>query len=142
MLSYVMFFHDIGKPKCHIRREKNGKMVDSFFGHNVESEKVFRRVSTDFCFDSKTADIMAMLILKHDIFMFIKDFKTKNPYWKTLSPKVINDEIADLNTVGDGKTLMKYLIWIGRADSLAQNEKMTAYSLRLVDKMEKMLETL
>lgn len=137
MLSYVMFFHDIGKPACHISRLKDGKMIDSFFNHNVESEKVFRRVAKDF--HLQDIDVMANLIFKHDIFMFIKDFHTSNPYWKRLTPEVIAEEVADLNSVGDGKTLMNYLILVGMADNLAQNEKMTGDSLRMLGKMQTML---
>ena len=140
MLAYVMLFHDIGKPACHITREKDGVLIDSFFNHNIESEKVFRRVAHNFKLNN--IDIMAKLIFKHDIFMFIKDFRTNNPYWKTLSPKVIQEEISDLNTVGDGKTLMNYLILVGMSDNLAQNEKMTGESLRMLNNMQSMMADL
>ena len=139
MLAMVMFFHDIGKPACHITREKNGEMIDSFFNHNIESEKVFRRVAGKLRIEDGLVDIMAKMIYKHDIFMFIKDFPTKNPYWKTLSPEIVAKEIADLNTVGDGKKLIKYLILVGMADNLAQNEKMTGDSLRMLGKMIQMV---
>ena len=132
-----MFFHDIGKPACHISRLKDGKMIDSFFNHNIESEKVFRRVAKDF--NLQDVDVMAKLIFKHDIFMFIKDFHTDNLYWKRLTPEVIAEEVADLNSVGDGKTLMNYLILVGMSDNLAQNEKMTGDSLRMLGKMQTML---
>ena len=72
--------------------------------------------------------------------MFIKDFATQNPYWKRLTDEVIKDEIADLNSVGNGVELLRQLIMVGRADNLAQNEKMTADSLKMLDKMVLMLE--
>ena len=71
--------------------------------------------------------------------MFIKDFPTSNPYWKRLSVDVIKEEIADLNSVGDGKILMEDLILVGMSDNLAQNEKMTGDSLRMLLKMQTML---
>ena len=38
MLAYTMLMHDIGKPAKHIRREKNGEIIDSFFNGNIKSE--------------------------------------------------------------------------------------------------------
>ncbi len=69
--------------------------------------------------------------------MFIKDFKTNNPHWRTLSDKVVLDEINDLNQVGNGFELIQYLIYVGRADSRAQNPKLAGESLRMLDKFEK-----
>ena len=48
-------------------------------------------------------------------------------------------EIKDLNEVGNGMVLMKYLVMVGRADNLAQNEKMTGDSLKLLDNIDNML---
>ena len=50
MLSYIMLFHDIGKPACHISRLKYGEMIDSFFNHNIESEKVLILISIPVAF--------------------------------------------------------------------------------------------
>ena len=137
MLSYVMLLHDIGKPATYIVREKNGKLIDSFFYHNLESEKIAGRVLNQFDFDKNEILIMQKLINKHDVFMFIKDFKTNNPHWRTLSDKVVLDEINDLNQVGNGFELIQYLIYVGRADSRAQNPKLAGESLRMLDKFEK-----
>lgn len=139
LLAITMFLHDIGKPECHVSRIVEGKQRDSFFNHNIASEKIARRILPLFNFNKEEIEIISKLVFKHDIFMFIKPFKTDNPHWKTLSPKLIIDEITDLNSVGDGKKLLKYLIMIGRSDNLAQNEKMTPPSLRMLDKMDKML---
>ena len=140
MLAYIMLYHDIGKPACYITREKDGKIIDSFYNHNVESEKVFGRTASVFGFNHNQIEIMAKLIFKHDIFMFIRAFKTDNPYWRTLTYKLVKEEIEDLNTVGNGCELLKYLIMVGRSDNRAQNEKMTADSLKLLDKFDEMLE--
>ena len=142
MLAYVMLFHDIGKPLHHIERIKDGVTIDSFYNHNIGSEKIARRVLPLLNFDQNTIDIICKLVYKHDIFMFIRDFPTNNPHWRTLTPRLIKEEIHDLNSVGEGKTLMKYLIMVGRSDNLAQNEKMTADSLKMLDKMENMLNNL
>ncbi|MBR6779047.1 MAG: HD domain-containing protein [Clostridia bacterium] len=142
ILAYTMLFHDIGKPACHIVREKDGKLIDSFFNHNIKSERIARKILPNLNFNQQEIDIVAKLVFKHDIFMFIKEQKTSNPYWKVLSYDLIKQEIKDLSQVGDGKTLMRYLIMVGRADNLAQNEKMTAQSLAMLDKFDTMLDNL
>lgn len=140
MLAYTMLLHDIGKPTSHIVRMKDGKPIDSFFNHNIKSHEIAKRVLPKLQFESNEIEIILKLVYKHDIFMFIKDFPTDNPHWRTLTPEVIKSEIADLNSVENGKQLMKYLIMVGRSDNLAQNEKMTPPSLRMLAKMDKMLE--
>lgn len=140
MLAYVMFLHDIGKPECHIERMKDGKKIDSFFNHNIASEKIAKRVLPQLGFSEKEVKTMAKLVYKHDIFMFIRVYKTENKYWRTLDDNLIKDEISDLNTVGNGETLLRYLVMVGRADNLAQNEKKTSESLALLDKFDERLD--
>ena len=142
LLAYTMLFHDIGKPEKHITREKDGKVIDSFFEHNVASEKIARKNLPLLNFSKKEINIIAKLVYKHDIFMFIKLNKTNNPYWKTLSKELILEEIKDLSSVGNGQNLMRWLVMVGRADNLAQNEKMTAESLDLLNAIDKILNTL
>lgn len=139
MLAYTMLLHDIGKPECHIVRNKDGKMIDSFFNHNVASEKIARRFLPKVGFEKKDVDVVAKLVYKHDIFMFIRPFKTNNKYWRVLDEKLIREEIQDLSEVGDGKELLKQLVMVGRSDNLAQNPKMTAESLQLLDKFDQIL---
>lgn len=142
LLAYVMLFHDIGKPDKHIVREKNGQMIDSFFEHNIRSEEIAKEVLPKLGFDEKDIAVMLKLIFKHDIFMFIKLQKTNNPYWRVLTKELIEEEIADLNQVGDGTKLLKWLVMVGRSDNLAQNEKMTAESLNMLAKFDQMLDAM
>lgn len=139
LLSYTMFFHDMGKPETHIRRIKNGKMIDSFFNHNIASEKIAARVLPKLGFNQQQVDIIKKLVFKHDIFMFIRLEDTDNPYWKKLTKQLLDEHIKDLSTVGDGKKLMQKLVMVGRADNLSQNPKMTEYSLKLLDVFDNML---
>lgn len=139
MLAYVMFFHDMGKPECHIERIKDGEKIDSFFNHNIASERIARNVLPDLKFSSEEVGIMCKLIYKHDIFMFIRLHSTSNPYHRVLNNDLIKSEIIDLNSIGDGAFWLKNLILVGRADNMAQNEKMTSESLKLLDKFEQML---
>lgn len=140
MLAYTMFFHDIGKPECHIRRVKNGAVIDSFFNHNIASEKIALRALPQLEFEEKEVQTIAKLVNKHDIFMFIKTYKTDNKYWRVLDEKLVKDEIDDLNQVGDGEKLMKYLVMVGRSDNLSQNEKMTEESLNTLKKFDQIIE--
>ena len=139
-LVYTMFLHDIGKPATHIVRNKDGKLIDSFFNHNVESCKVASRVLNELGIENKEIDIILKLIYKHDIFMFIRDGDVTNPYHRQLTKDLVKDEIKDLQGVGDGWELLRELVMVGRADNLAQNEKMTASSLKLLDKFDDILD--
>ncbi len=139
-LAYVMLFHDIGKPQTHITRTKNGKQIDSFFGHNKKSCEIANKYLHLLNFGMREMTDIQILIYKHDIFMFIKDYPTNNPHWKQLSYELLSQEIADLSKTGDGHELMRQLVMVGRADNLAQNEKMTQESLAMLDKIDAMLD--
>lgn len=141
LLAYSMFYHDIGKPKCHIVREKNGVMIDSFFNHNIESAKVVQETASQFGFKEDEIEKLEQLVLKHDTFMNLRLFPTSNPYLKQLTPEVVDAEIEYFNAFGDGKELLEYLLMIGKSDNLAQNEKMTADSLKLLETFKSMLES-
>lgn len=141
-LAYTMFLHDIGKPEKHIRRYSKlyNREVDSFFGHNIASVKIANRVLQHFGLENKNSEVIKKMIEMHDIFMFITLDKTTNPHHNQLSKQYIEKEIKNLDCVGDGKQLMKYLIMVGRADNKAQNPQMTTGSLHLLDVMDSMLE--
>ena len=139
MLAYVMLFHDIGKPDKHIKRVKDGRMIDSFYDHNVRSAEIARQCLPKLNFEASEIAVMEKLIFKHDIFVNIKLFKTKNAFWRTLNEQLLEEIIVDLDNVGNGEELLSYLIMIGRADSGAQNELMTKESFQLLDKFEQML---
>lgn len=141
ILAYTMLFHDIGKPFTHLVREKNGMKIDSFFNHNKKSEEIAKEILPKLNFNEEEIKTITKLVYKHDIFMFITLDKTTNPYHKQLDFNLIEKEINDLNQVGDGQKLLGWLIMVGRSDNLAQNEKMTANSLKLLDKFEEMLNT-
>ncbi len=144
MLAYVMFYHDIGKPACHIRRYGKiyGREVDSFFGHNLKSEEIAKRTLNVFGFNQDEINVMLKLINKHDIFMFIRTSDDGNPHHRVLNNSLLQEEIDDLNSVGDGKQLLHYLIMIGRSDNRAQNPELTAPSLKMLDCMTEMLNNL
>lgn len=142
MLAYTMFFHDMGKPEKHITREKDGKIIDSFFEHNIASERIARERLPILGFDEDQINVIAKLVFKHDIFMYIKAFKTKNPHWKVLTKELVLEEIEDLSQVGDGLKLMRWLVMVGRSDNRAQNEKMTAESLAMLEKFDNILNEL
>lgn len=144
MLAYVMFYHDIGKPACHIRRfgKLYGREVDSFFGHNLKSEEIANRTLAVFGFDSREIKIMLKLINKHDIFMFIRMNNDGNSHHRVLNNALLKEEIDDLNSVGNGRELLHYLIMIGRSDNRSQNPELTKPSLKMLDCMTEMLNNL
>ena len=141
-LAYCMFLHDIGKPHSYIRRfsKAYGRDVDSFFNHNKKSAEIAKRVLPELSFSNEEIRQMTKLIYKHDIFMFISLTPTKNQFHKELTPQLIEEEIKDLNNVGDGSELLRQLILIGRADNKAQNPEMTQESLKLLQAMEDMVQ--
>ncbi len=140
-LAYTMFLHDIGKPKCYIRRYSKlyGREVDSFFNHNLESEKIAKRVLPQFNFNEKQQQVINLLVENHDIFMFIKQTDDGNKFHKVLTMKLFESYVNEFNKVDDGTKIMEYLLKVGRADSSAQNPKMTKNSFKLLDAMEEML---
>ena len=142
MLAYTMFLHDIGKPQCHIRRYSKlyDREVDSFFNHNKAGVKIADRVLDDFEFNKTESSIIKKLIDMHDIFMFVTLEQDENPHHQVLTNKYIDTQIEELNSVGNGENLLKYLIMIGRADNLAQNPVMTGDSLHLLDVFDSMLD--
>lgn len=140
LLAFVMLFHDIGKPQTKIQRMKNGQLIDSFFNHNVESERIAKERLGGLGFNEEEIKTIAKLVYKHDIFMFIKASPSDNPHWRALTPQLIEEEIADLSSCGDGEKLLRWLVMIGRSDNLAQNPQMIAESLQLVDLFDKMID--
>ena len=142
LLAYVMFFHDIGKPACHIRRPKNGKMIDSFFNHNIRSAEIAKEKAPQLGFDKQSSNMIEKLVYKHDIFMFITEKDDGNKFHRVLSEDLITTEIEDMESVGDGKELFEDLILVGLADNYAQNEKMTTGSIAMLKKINAMLENI
>ena len=140
MLAYTMFLHDIGKPQCYLRRYSKlyGREIDSFFDHNVESEKIAKRVLPSFGFNKQEQDIIGLLVHEHDIFMYITKEDDGNRYHKVLTNKLIQSYVNQYNSIGDGKEIMQYLVMVGRADSLAQNPEMTKKALELLHIIEGM----
>jgi len=142
MLAYTMLMHDIGKPKCKIRRysKKYGRVADSFFNHNLAGVEIADRVLGDFNFDDLEREIIKTLIKEHDVFMFIRLEDNNNPYHHTLTQDYIRELISNLDKTFDGYTMMKYLLLVGRSDNLAQNPEMTSDSLHLLNVMTEMLQ--
>lgn len=140
MLAYTMFLHDIGKPETHIRRysKSYGRDVDSFFNHNIAGVKVASRVLEKFGFVKEQIEIIKTLIKEHDMFMFLC-LGNGDKYHKVLTKDYIDEKIRELDCVGNGHQLLKYLMMIGQADNMAQNPRMTGDSLKLIDTMKNML---
>ncbi len=140
LLAYTMFLHDIGKPKCKIKRMKNGVMIDSFFNHNVESAKIAKRVLPLFNFNEVEIRDICDLVYRHDVFINIT-LDTQDKYHKILTEKVLLDEINKFKN-NDKYKYMKYLVMVGRSDNNAQNSVMTKEKIKLLNKIDEMLVSL
>ncbi|MBE5730491.1 MAG: hypothetical protein E7350_00890 [Clostridiales bacterium] len=143
MLAYVMLLHDVGKPQCKSRRFSKlyGKDVDSFFAHNKASVRIARRALPILGFDAKSIQIMLTLIENHDVFMTVSLKEYAKPHHKILDRAYMDgliDALAKESGI-DGVTAMQYLLWVGKADNLAQNPDMTAKPLQMLEAMEQML---
>ena len=141
MLAYTMFYHDIGKPDCVLRRYSKayGREVDSFFDHNIKSAEIAERSLKFFNFSENECEIIKKLVFMHDIFINISLNPTQNKFKRQLTKDVLQDIIDELNTVGNGAILINYLIMIARSDNLSQNPEMTADSLKILDAVQTML---
>lgn len=139
-LAYAMFLHDIGKPACHLKRIKNDVEIDSFFNHEKDSFSVANRVLKELGFDKQNADIVATLVLKHHIFINLTTDKEVHPNRKLLTKQVVLDEIKKLDKFGNGFELLKQLVYVGKADAMAQNPEMTASEFKLLDDFDNILK--
>lgn len=78
----AVLFHDIGKPAKKIRVERNGETYDAFYGHEVEGEKIFRRIAARVAFASYGSlvdvDYIAWLIRNH-MLPVLNDMRTLRP---------------------------------------------------------------
>ena len=144
ILAYTMFFHDIGKPKCHLRRFSKlyGREVDSFFNHNFESEKIAIRALPNLGFDKEQSKIISTLVREHDVFLSLTLEDDGNKFHRVLTTEVLKEIVNRFNGFENKIQMTKMLAMVGRADNLAQNPKMTKESLHKVDVFEKMLENL
>lgn len=142
MLAYTMFLHDIGKPKCVVRRFSRlyNREIDSFFDHNLTSAKIAGRVLNDFGFNKDESKVIQRLVEDHDIFMYITLTEDHNTFHKVLTEDLVREHISRLNQYGDGEVLMQYLTMVGKADNMAQNPKMTQNSLKLIGLIQDMIQ--
>lgn len=134
LLAFTMFFHDLGKPEYHKVKRKNGKLCDSFFGHNIGSEKIAKRVLRHLKFNKSEQKIILTLVREHDLFLKFSD-EPKEDWQVKPTVEYLKEYIKSLNKFGDGKKIFEYLILVGIADNKAQNPKMTKDSLEMIERI-------
>lgn len=137
-LAYIMFLHDMGKPKHHLTTERNGKLVDIFPNHPEGSAIIAQRVLSQFGFSDEENMVMSNLILNHDLFTKV----LKNPERKDqvkLSKELIEKLIEQFNNYGNGEELLEKLITIGTADNKAQNPVLTKEPLEVLKEAQNIL---
>jgi poly(A) polymerase len=69
-LRLAALFHDVAKPRC--RREEAGKVT--FYGHDVEGEKMTREIMARLKFSNDEIDAVALLVRHHMRLLGLKDF--------------------------------------------------------------------
>lgn len=134
LLAFTMFFHDLGKPEYHKVKRKNGKFIDSFYGHNIGSEKIAKRVLRHLKFNKAEQKIILTLVREHDLFIKFSD-EPKEDWQIKPTTEYLKEYIRSLNKFGDGKKIFEYLILVGIADNRAQNPAMTKESLEMIYKI-------
>ena len=140
VFAYTMLLHDIGKPEAKIRRYSKlyGREVDSFFDHNLVSVRIANRVLDKFDFSQGQKDMILKLVKEHDIFMGLTLDDKLNPHTRKFSKDILDELIKGLDE-NNGENLMKCLVMVSRADTLAQNPKMTSQPLKLLEVINDML---
>lgn len=135
LLAFVMFLHDIGKPKCHSTRiDKNGNVIDSFHNHQIESEKIAHRTLPNFHFSETNTKIIEKLVREHDMFMFLS--REQNLSFQTLVEKA-QQNISIFDDLGNGNEINEMLCLVGFSDNLAQNPSLTPISIAFIKEYQK-----
>lgn len=141
LLAFTMFFHDLGKPEYHKTKRKNGKLCDSFKGHNIGSEKIAERVLKKLKFSKEEKKIILTLVREHDVFLRFADEPTED--WQVKpTAEYLKNYINELGAYGDGKKIFDYLILAGIADNRAQNPEMTKEPLEMIAKIKELAQSL
>ncbi|MCR4561773.1 MAG: HD domain-containing protein [Bacilli bacterium] len=141
MLSYIMFFHDLGKPRAKKVVERDGVKRDSFPVHAYYSRKIAEKALPHLRFEEDEVSVMAELIDRHDVFIPVTMNPTL-PHHIKLDEAFVENQIRKLDKFGDGKKLLYLLIQIARADNLAQNPELTKEPLNNLRLLEEILSTL
>ena len=132
MFSYIMFLHDLGKPKCKQHYLFKGKTFDTFPNHQQESEIIAKRVLSKLGFSEKEVKLMCTLILNHDLFnKIVKEPKRIDQ--KKFCDELIKSLVSNFNTFGDGIDILNSIVIIGIADNKAQNAELTKKPLEILE---------
>ncbi|MDL2205557.1 HD domain-containing protein [Eubacteriales bacterium OttesenSCG-928-N13] len=120
-LRLAMLLHDLGKPECFTMDEQG---IGHFYGHAKPSERIARDALHRLKADRRTTQRVVTLVRVHDL---------------DISP---TEEIIKrrLNTLGE--QMLKDLIHVQRADSLAQSSLGRQERLDALDQCEQLLERL
>ena len=142
LLAYTMFFHDLGKPACRTLDEKEGKVMDRFFEHNIASEKVVNRAIKNFNFNEEESKIIAKLVHDHDIFLhfYAEDSDPHKDHYKKVDENLINELIKKFNSIGDGTKILDFLVLVGKADARAHTPENAKSKFKIFDKIDEFLK--
>ncbi|BBF44537.1 tRNA nucleotidyltransferase [Lachnospiraceae bacterium KM106-2] len=112
ILCWTMLLHDVGKP---VTKTVDEQGIDHFHGHQIESEKIAKKVLKRLKFDNYTIDMVCRLIRWHD-----KRYEL--------------NEVAMRQTASQiGKDIMDLLFMVQEADVLAQSEDLQEEKLKVLE---------
>ena len=137
VISYAMFFHDIGKPQTAVLKEGSRGEYYSFKTHNLKSLEIFNRSYKSFVLEQNEILIIQFLIENHDTF---NDLKVNDITESFVINKV--EEMKKVLPIKDVIGYFKCLIIMAKSDNFAQNKELTKSTLNVVKTFEKVFKNI
>ena len=137
VISYAMFFHDIGKPQTAVIKKGSRGEYYSFKTHNLKSLEIFNRSYKSFVLEQNEILIIQCLIENHDTF---NDLNVND-----ITENFVINKIEEMKKVlpkNDVIGYFKCLIIMAKSDNFAQNKELTKSTLNAVKTFEKVFKSI
>lgn len=137
VISYAMFFHDIGKPQTAVKKENSKGEYYSFKTHNLKSLEIFNRSCKSFKLTENEIMLISLLIKNHDTF---NDLDIN-----IITENFVKNKVEELKNILPLKTITNYfkcLIIMAKSDNFAQNKELTKSTLNAVKTFEKVFKSI
>lgn len=122
ILRWTMLLHDVGKPEARVE----GKVKDSFKGHNIIGEETARKILRRLKFDNQTVKQVTRLVYWHDI--------------RFGSPDEVNKKTVRRWASRISVPLFEKLLKVQQADILAQSTFMQEEKQQILNSTIRMFE--
>ncbi len=137
VISYAMFFHDIGKPQTAKIKEGVRGEYYSFKTHNLKSLEIFNRSYKSFNLEQNEILIIQRLIINHDTF---NDLNISD-----ITENFVINKIEEMKKFLPKKDVIGYfksIIIMAKSDNFAQNKELTKSTLNAVKTFEKVFKSI